>query len=175
MNGSERRYRGRRPRRRPSVYRPQSFVERGEQAQSEWAIYNKRQEFEHELIHRKISWFLTVQGILFTAYGITLTEASGNAHASTFRWVVAGIGLVLAGVTLVGVGAVINSKWQSFLAYKAFCNERGIDSLEPHGASGVREVQWGVRTRNTRLTLLPDALTPAIFLTGWLVLLFIDR
>ncbi|MGD6978881.1 hypothetical protein [Citricoccus sp. CH26A] len=146
-------------------------MEKDEQAYSEWPIYNGRQKFEHELIDRKISWFLTTQGILFAAYGITLDDSVNFGHARDFRTVVASIGLALSVATVVGVAAVINSKRRSFLAYRDFCKKQRIVPLEAHGGS---EAQWGVSTPNTWVTLIPDVATPVLFIVGWLVVLLIN-
>ena len=48
---------------------------------SSWDDYNRKQEFEHDLINRKTTWSLTTQGILFAAYGVTFSAKSSA------RWV----------------------------------------------------------------------------------------
>ena len=68
-----------------------------------WNDYNATQKFEHELIHRKTTWWLATQTILFNAYGVSL----GNGK---FGRVVAGVGLAVAALTLIGVWTVIRSK-----------------------------------------------------------------
>jgi len=140
-----------------------------------WEDYSHRQEFEHNLIDRKVSWFLTTQSIMFAAYGLASGQAAGTESAKTFQThallfctIVALIGIVLGIVTFIGVGAVIISKWLSFRGYKAYCTGRKIPPPEPHAA---RKVQWGVNTTNTLVTLLPDVLTPLLFAAGWICLL----
>lgn len=136
----------------------------GSQARVAWEIYNGRQEFEHDLINRKISWFLTTQSIMFAAYGLTIKEAPDREEAEIFRCVVAWVGLLLGVITVFGVGAVINSKWRSFHAYRSFCKMEKIKPMEPHGAS---EAKWGLGTLNTLVSLAPDILTPVLFIAGW--------
>jgi hypothetical protein len=137
-------------------------------ARTAWEDYRDRQDFEHSLIDHKISWFLTTQGVMFAAYGLTIDKASDVQGISTFRSVVAWVGLILGILTLIGVGAVVNSKMLSFRNYKAYCIQHGFLPPEPHGA---RKVEWGVRTGNTLLTLLPDIFTPILFTGGWAWLL----
>jgi hypothetical protein len=46
--------------------------ERLQKTRNIWTDYNNRQEFEHELINRKTTWWLTSQTVLLTAYSATL-------------------------------------------------------------------------------------------------------
>lgn len=134
-----------------------------------WGDCNHRQELEHDLINRKTSWWLTGQTILFAAYGVTLRSDFVD-KSSEFRMVIALSGFAVAVVTLIGVLALITSKilswWDYNKFYSAFPNVR----LLPRPLNG-RSYQWGVRTWNTPITLLPDVSLPVIFALAWLFLL----
>jgi hypothetical protein len=104
--------------------------DRYQESRDIWNDYNSRQEFEHDLINRKTTWWLTTQTILFAAYGVTLTiqfrslaefRNSPEFRAVTeFRNVIAGVGLAVAVVTLIGVLALIRSKYRSWAMYQDF-------------------------------------------------------
>jgi hypothetical protein len=132
-----------------------------------WRDYQDGQRFEHELINRKTTWWLTAQALLFTAYGVTL-RTDAEPAAIWFRDVVAAAGVALAVITLVGVVAVIVSKVLAWRTYATFF-ARSTRHLPPplDGAP----LQWGVCTLNTVLTLAPDVLQPIILGVAWLVLL----
>src|SRR4051794_6879571 len=88
-----------------------------------WADQESRQRFQHELIDRKTTWWLTSQTILFAAYGVTLRSDTGPEDQK-FRQVVAVAGLASAIVTLIGVSALIRSKLLSWRFYAAsYANE----------------------------------------------------
>jgi len=130
-----------------------------------WADYNTRQAFEHELINRKTTWLLATQTLLFAAYGVTFTSAGNDAHVDEFRRVVAYSGLSIALIVLVGVVALIRSKFRSWKAYRAFY----VDSktVDPPRPLDKGPLEWGVLTRNTFVTLLPDVLLPLVFVAAW--------
>jgi hypothetical protein len=110
----------------------------------------ERLRFEHELIHRRLTWLLSSQSILFAAYGIALGTAESGA-ANLFLTVTAMSGTVIASLILIGVVAGILAKvavWQ--------------DS---------KEKQFGVRTWTTWLGLLPDFALPIVFALAWISLL----
>lgn len=134
-----------------------------------WQDFNKRQEFEHDLINRKTTWWLTAQALLFTAYGVTL-RADTNPDALHFRRVVAASGITLAVITLLGVAAVIGSKVTSWCDYKAFFSSDTAGARPPQPLDRG-QLQWGVRTWNTWITLAPDVLQPVVLGTAWIVLL----
>ncbi|MDQ0078525.1 hypothetical protein [Arthrobacter oryzae] len=144
-------------------------------ARAVWDDYRKRQEFEHLLIDHKISWFLTTQTIMFAAYGLTVAQAEDAEGVSTFRIVVPCVGLILGILTCIGVIAVVNSKRLSFLGFKAYCEAKKFQPPEPHVAMKVENaapnVEWGVKTGNTWLTLIPDIFTPFLFAGAWFVFL----
>lgn len=130
-----------------------------------WSDYNARQEFEHELIHRKTTWWLTTQTILFAAYGVTLSNKS-TADAIEFRKIVACVGFAAAIVTLFGVLAVIKSKFLSWLEYEKFYRQSTWRLPRP-----LDKLAWGVDTDNTLRTLVPDVLLPYIFAGAWFFVL----
>jgi hypothetical protein len=126
-----------------------------------WNDFNDRQKFEHDLINRKTTWLLTTEGILFAAYGVTFrTEQSPGG----FRVAVAVAGLSIAVLTLLGVGAVINSKRLSWHDYRDFYDKPNAPKLPRHVK---RPLAWGVNTWNTRVSLAPDILLPLVFLGTW--------
>jgi hypothetical protein len=131
-----------------------------------WNDHNHRQEFEHELINRKTTWSLTARALLFTAYGLVL-GAKTSGVSSKFRYIIAGAGLALAISIPIGIAALIRSKYISWKLYEHFyerCAE--YPRLRP-----LVRLEWGVNTRNTKVTLFPDVLLPAVFATAWIVLL----
>jgi hypothetical protein len=128
-----------------------------------WTDCNHRQEFEHELINRKTTWSLTAQTILFTAYGLTFTAHVPNK----VRDALASLGLAVAISILVGIVALIRSKYLSWKMYQCFYEESPMYQLP----QPFKQLDWGVETCNTLLTLVPDVALPTIFATIWTVLL----
>ena len=128
-----------------------------------WTDYNHRQEFEHQLIDRKTTWWLTSQTILIAAYGLSLQE-----RADSFRQVVAGAGIAIATVSLIGLLGLIYSKWRSWRDYNDFYGWDGRWLPRPLHR---RKLEWGVRTKNTWITLLPDVGITVIFIVAWLNLI----
>lgn len=153
--------------------------DRYQESRDIWNDYNSRQEFEHDLINRKTTWWLTTQTILFAAYGVTLTiqfrslaefRNSPEFRAVTeFRNVIAGVGLAVAVVTLIGVLALIRSKYRSWAMYQDFYRRFTWYSL-PRPLN-EEPLQWGVLTNNTWFTLLPDFALPVVFGGAWLFVL----
>jgi hypothetical protein len=159
-------------------------------SRDEWEDCNHRQEWEHDLINRKTTWSLTGQTILFAAYGLTLRSDYFD-KSGDFRKVVACSGLLVAIITLIGVLAIINSKFLSWRMYRKFYprnrnshkrnrfwpfkREQNAppSSEEPElpGPLKGNSLQWGVNTFNTLVTLLPDVALPVIFAVAWLRLL----
>jgi hypothetical protein len=134
-----------------------------------WEDQDARQRFEHELIDRKSTWSLSSQAILFAAYGVTFQGGSDEPGLRDFREVVAGAGLAIALITLVGVSALIISKLVAWRDYREFFARLDGRTL-PEPFSGER-LQWGVRTVNTVVTLAPDVLFPVVFALAWSALL----
>jgi hypothetical protein len=133
-----------------------------------WGDYNRRQEFEHELINRKTTWLLTTQTIIFAAYGITLRGKSRPDGADEFREVVAWSGLLIALIMLFGVFFLMRSKWRSWKDYAdVFSPFHRLKPPRPYDQG----LQWGVSTKNTVLTLAPELCLPLVFIGAWSVLL----
>jgi hypothetical protein len=124
-----------------------------------WTDYNDRQKFEHDLINRKTTWSLTAQTILLTAYGLTFTADIPNK----VRLAIASLGLAVATSILVGILALIRSKYLSFKMYQKFYRKTCMYQLP----QPLKRLDWGVRTSNTWLTLVPDMLLPVIFAAVW--------
>jgi hypothetical protein len=134
-----------------------------------WDDWNHRQEWEHDLINRKTSWWLTGQTILFAAYGLTLRSDFVD-KSNEFRKVVAFSGLAVAVVTFLGIIGLIRSKRMSFRDYSEFYCPPSPKLPLPGPLEG-KPLQWGVNTGNTWLTLVPDVSLPVIFAVAWLFLL----
>jgi hypothetical protein len=133
-----------------------------------WCDHNHRQEFEHELINRKTTWSLTAQTLLFTAYGVSFGIDPDAGRK--FRYVVAGAGVALAVLLFIGIRSLIYSKRRSWEEYCKFYNSFAENHL-PRPI--VRPLQWGVETRNTKVTLFPDQYMPVVFAIAWLIILII--
>ena len=134
-----------------------------------WRDYNDRQGFEHQLIDRKITWLLTTQAILLAAYGVTFGSAP-TEELESFRDAVGWAGLSIAVLVLVGVLGLIRSKRRSWSTYKAFFDSS--ETLDPPKPLSRVPLEWGVETRNTHLTLLPDVLLPLVFIGAWALVIF---
>jgi hypothetical protein len=135
-----------------------------------WDDFNHRQEFEHDLINRKTSWWLTSQTILFAAYGVTLrSDVVDENKASEFREVVALSGLTVAVVTFVGILALIISKYLHWRRYRKFYSR---SKLRLPGPQEGKPLPWGVETTSNVVTLVPDFCLPLIFAVAWLCLLW---
>lgn len=130
-----------------------------------WDDYNHRQEFEHELIDRKTTWLLTTQAILFAAYGVTFERNYTDERLDRFRLVIGWSGLLIAAIVLVGVLGLIRSKRLSWKAYKDFFDGPQAPDL-PTPFDGL-QLEWGVNSHNTKLTLLHDVLLPMVFIGAW--------
>lgn len=87
-----------------------------DEAQPAWSDYNDRQQFEHELLNRKITWLLMAQTILFAADGVTFGGKGDGLER--FRNVVAASGLSIAAIVFVAAVALLNSKRLSWKAYR---------------------------------------------------------
>jgi hypothetical protein len=137
-----------------------------------WCDHQSQQVFEHELINRKTTWLLTTQSILFVAYAASFQGADPEGSGpdrSELRMVVAGLGLGIAFIVLIGVVGLIRSKYLSWQKYE--------EAFEPFGPARLpgplahKRLQWGVDTRTTFVTLAPDVALPAAFILAWLALL----
>ena len=141
-----------------------------ERAHEAWSDHESRQEFEHQLIDRKTTWLITTQTILFAAYGVTFRGGAAAGDVRDFRTVVSWVGIAIAAAVFVGVLALINSKriaWKDYRKYfkdpTASSDEARVALPEPVKAP----LQWGVRTPNTCIALLPDLVLPIVFILAW--------
>ena len=130
-----------------------------------WTDFDARQVFEHGLINTKTTWMLTTQALLFAAYGVTFDTAGTDAEIAVFRYVVALSGLALGAVTLIGVLALIYSKFRSWRTYRAYYIRP--KTLKPPEPLRDTRLEWGVYTPNTLVTLVPDVLIPVVFILAW--------
>jgi len=139
-------------------------------AREAWSDHESRQVFEHQLIDRKTTWLLTTQTILFAAYGVTFRVGSAAEDARDFRTVVSRVGIAIAAAVFVGVLALINSKRVAWKDYQKYFKDPGCSSNEARVAlpKPVKApLQWGVRTPNTCIALLPDLVLPIVFILAW--------
>ena len=76
------------------------------------AIEHERSTVKHEeeLIHRRLTWLLTLQGFLFAAIVLSVkaesspvNQASSTGLASTLQWLIPAVGFFSALVTFLGV------------------------------------------------------------------------
>jgi hypothetical protein len=134
-----------------------------------WNDHNHRQEFEHDLINRQTTWLLTTQSILFAAYGFTFRSEGTPEGLDTFRRAVALSGLLIGVIVLIGVSALIMSKWFSWRDYKRFFVPS--ETLNLPGPLKGKKLKWGIRTINTGVTLLPELLFPLLFIGVWWTLI----
>jgi hypothetical protein len=132
-----------------------------------WDDYNHRQEFEHTLIDRKTTWLLATQALLVAGYGVTFDSKNSPEELEEFRNVVAGVGMGISGIVLVGVVFLIVSKLRAWAEYRDYFAEGGTPQLP----LGGEKLKWGAGHWNTFLTLLPDVLLPIAFLVGWWVII----
>jgi hypothetical protein len=141
-------------------------AEPSENVRDFWNDHNRRQDFEHTLIDRKTTWLLATQGLLFAAYGVSFEPTMPDHVVDGFRRVVAGSGIAIALIMLVGVAALVNSKRLSWNNYRKFFLENS-DTLRLPGPLADRSLQWGVDTRNTLVALFPELAIPIVFIVAW--------
>jgi hypothetical protein len=113
--------------------------------------YSQRMHFEHELINRRLGWLLTSESILLAAYGLAIGKEP------IFLGVVAGGGLVISLVILLGVRASQDAKHQIWEDFKA------------SGNSDANEEFW-VRTSITKKAFFPETMLPLVFAVMWIAL-----
>ena len=58
-----------------------------------------------------------------------------------------------------------NTSWEDYQAFYARSSNRGLP-----GPLAGKELEWGVKTANTREALLPDKLLPLVFVIAWSIL-----
>ena len=113
--------------------------------------YSSRLRFEHELINRRVTWLLTSQSILFSAYGVGLKPP----RAPFFLQVVALTGATTAIIILVGI---LTSYIAKYCTWQDFKN------------SGNAGEPFWVRTRLTYVGAIPDGAMPILLAFAWVVL-----
>jgi hypothetical protein len=148
-------------------------VENNDEARRVWDESKERQEFEHQLIDRKTTWLLTSEAILFAAYGVTFRSGETVGEVSTFRSAVGWAGLAIAAACFIGVLAVVNSKRLWWRMYANLFDDRSNWGHAPEPFSS-RKVPWGPSTANTLATLVPDMVTPIVFIVAWSYLILND-
>ena len=126
--------------------------------------HNKRQEFEHQLIDRRLTWLLSSQAILYAAFGLTLTEKMSSASAAgDFQDVVVFVGFCTSLLTCVSVTAAYFAKWGSWRKYRRYFKD-----AVPEPENG--RLPWGVNTRVTLVAMLADIAMPVVLAGAWLTL-----
>jgi hypothetical protein len=124
--------------------------------------HNKRQEFEHQLIDRRLTWLLSSQAILFAAFGLTLTETASSAPAAgEFQDAVVLVGLLTSVLTSVSVGAAYVAKWISWRKYRKY-----FGNAIPEPWKG--NLSWGANTVVTVVAAVADLLMPIVLVVVWL-------
>jgi hypothetical protein len=118
--------------------------------------HERRQQFEHQLIDRKTTWLLATQGLLFAAYGFS--SESNTEAAKDFRPLLALAGLLIAAIVLVGVAALIRSKWLSYVRYRDHFGAAGRDLPGPLKGRGL---EWGVDTWTRSCPWRPICCSPS--------------
>lgn len=91
-------------------------------------------------------------------------------EVNRFRAVVALSGLLIALLILFGVFCLIRSKWLSWQQYKCFFG--GARATDLPGPLRGESLPWGVDTPNTKLTMVPEAVLPIVFILAWGFLFF---
>jgi hypothetical protein len=141
--------------------------------ESLYEMYSARQEFEHDLINRRVTWLLTFQGILFVAYGL----GRSNAHdlPPTFSTVIASCGVASGLAAFVGIFAAAWAKRQNWQDYVSLAKLADVDDDQCRTARQEKldefRREWGVRTRITKWGLAPDFFFPFLFISAWVTLL----
>ena len=152
-----------------------------EEAADALAFFDRcRRQIEHEdaLVNQRLTWFITFQGFLFTAYGFSmmaessslssLAQAPAGSYArfmDNLLWMrhgMVGLGLLSSIVALVGVMA----------AYRAIKNnEREMEQFPALSPSGARLFPRiiGAQTSNL-MGILCGTLFPFLSGGGWIFL-----
>ena len=111
-------------------------------------LYDERLKFEHELIHRRITWLLTSQSLLFAAYGFAYDS---YRSAETFLKVTPLAGAAISLLILIGVLCGACAKRTCWKRFKK---------------DNPKE-QFGAVTLLTYFALGCDALLPVVFAGAW--------
>jgi hypothetical protein len=116
--------------------------------------YFERLRFEHELINRRVTWLLTSQTILLSAFGLVLKTENATqptGEVPDFLKVMAIAGAVITSLILVGIVAGVVAKYSVWKDYQVH---------DPNA-------EWGARTWVTVVALLPDITLPIVFIVAW--------
>jgi hypothetical protein len=91
-------------------------------------------------------------------------SVSSGSVSSDLRNTIAAAGAAMAVLTFIGILALVRSKYLSWKLHEAFfdnCAEKEDRLPRP-----LTRLDWGVRTRNTMITLSPDLMLPVIFVAA---------
>ena len=121
-------------------------------------LYDKRLQFEHELINRRLTWLLTSQSLLFAAYAFASDPDSSakTSLAKTFLSVTPIAGVAISVLIFIGVLCGAHAKWTVWKRFQA------KHPLEP----------FGVVTRLTYIALVGDGMLPVVFAGAWVWIRF---
>ncbi len=118
--------------------------------------YFEQLKFEHELINRRITWLLTSQTIMISAYGLILNGYSFHVpdfFIETLKW----MGFCICVSIFISIMASFFAKWCAREDYKV--------------ATRKEEVQLGVRTWITFLGFFAEFVISTLFIVVWIVFL----
>jgi len=106
--------------------------------------------YENELINQRLSWFGTLQGLLFAALAVAWNDPS----AMYLIWIICGVGLLVA--ISIGVGT-----------YRANRRLR-LDKLDPDDGDPfvLRQIVW---------RLMPGRFIPWVFALAWVFIFLLRR
>lgn len=130
--------------------------------------YLNKQQFEHDLINRRLTWLLTSQSILFAALALALGNDVVENHRATFMLILPLLGIVISAFTFLGVLMGVIAKytnWQDELK----AQQKRKANAEQNGEEFIEEpVDWGVRAWITRGAITTDLAIPLAFLGAWI-------
>ena len=153
----------------------------GDESDLEAALYDRvwsRVQQEINLIHQRLTWLFTLQGLLFTAYGFSLSAQATSLNATLHppstmisnrtddverqifiaRLVLGSVGILSASLTAVGASAARNAVAHLIASWNQRPeNLRHKASLPPLGS----------RPRNTRTGLVTAYGLPFILMLLW--------
>ena len=133
--------------------------------------YLARQEFEHNLINRRLTWLLTSQSILFAALAFSLGQDVNPDHKTLFLIIVSSLGLFLSMAIFLGIWMGVRAKYLNYKDInKDKDKDKDIDKDDEIKKKGEK-IPWGVRTWITNIALIPDVLMPVAFSVAWLFIL----
>lgn len=116
--------------------------------------YDNRQKFEHELIHRRITWLLSTQSLLFAGAAIAIEK-------QPFVIIISLVGIIISIFIFIGVISGIKAKRQNYL------DELGKQQNENKSSYESNPLQWGVRTDITEKAMFTDQALPIVFALAW--------